>query len=223
MPELRGWARGTVGAAAALAAIAGVALASRMPVGDDAKHAELRLALRAPDARLEICRDRSAEELERLLAHFRVARVCDEIPVDYRLTVEIDGTGRLDRVLRHRGARRTRPLAVDEALEVAPGPRRVAIRFAPIPPAALADERLRPARGGDEDDVSESADEETEENTTGEPDDRDERYERIGSTLAAAFAALGAPELATVIEFRAGRAELVVLGEDGRLVRRQAP
>ena len=207
MSELRRWARVSAGAAFAVAAVAAVALASRLPVGTDPGHAELRLALRTAAARLEVCRERSDEELERLPAHFRVRRECDEIPVDYRLTVAVDGRTLLDRAVSHRGVRRTRPLAVDEALAVQPGRRRVEIAFVPVPPSRLAVAASEDEREPDEDAEDDEHDEHGEEATRGERE------------IAEAFAALAAPRLAAEIEFRPGRAELFVLGEGGVLER----
>lgn len=206
MPDLGRWARVSGGAAFALGAVAAVALASRLPVGADPGHAELRLALRTAAARLEVCRERSDEELERLPAHFRVRRECDEIPVDYRLTVEVDGESRLDRVVSHRGVRRTRPLAVDEAFTVQPGRRRVEIAFLPVPPSRLA---AAASEGGRE----------PEDDEDDEGDGDDGEVDRGRGELAEAFAALAAPRLAAEIEFRPGRAELIVLGESGVLER----
>lgn len=131
MPDLRSvlrWAWGVVVCGLALGAVARIA---RWPVGRVAQSSELRLALRSASARVEICRDRTPEELAALAAHLRSLRICTETPVDYRLRVSIDGRSRLDRVVRHRGVRRTRPLAVDEAIAVEPGSFGVEIRFDP--------------------------------------------------------------------------------------------
>jgi hypothetical protein len=145
VPELSRLARVALGAAATAALLAGAARLSRWPAGDLPEGSELRLALRTAAARIETCRDRSAKELAALPAHLRAPQVCDEVPVDYRLTVAIDGEARLDRIVTHRGVRRTRPLTVDEALPLPPGPHRVEIRFEPRP--ALDPDRLGEVEG----------------------------------------------------------------------------
>jgi hypothetical protein len=193
MPELRGILWGAAGAGVAVALVTGVALASRAEIGVPAPASELRLALRAAHARLEICSERSDDELAELPAHFRVRRECEEVAVDYRLTLVMDGVSRIDRRVSHRGVRRTRPLAVDEAIPVAAGRHRVELVFVPEPPPEM-----------DSDDVE------------GEEDDADDgEGEDESARLRAAFAALAAPRFAAEIDFRAGRAELLVLDEKG--------
>lgn len=137
MPDVRALLKGLAGGVAAAGLVAGVALASRVEIGAPPRGAELRLALRAARARVEICRARSAEELARLPAHLRAAEDCDELAVDYRLTVDVDGLRRLDTTVSHRGVRHTRPLAVEEDLEVSPGRHRIETRFLPVRPAGL--------------------------------------------------------------------------------------
>jgi len=132
VPDARTLARRLLGLALALATMAGISALAHLPVGAEPEHAALRLALRTRSARIEVCRDRSPEELAELPAHLRQARVCDERPVDYRLTLAVDGATLLERTVTHRGIRHTRPLTVDELLELAPGAHRIEARFAPV-------------------------------------------------------------------------------------------
>jgi hypothetical protein len=191
MSDRGGWLRLCLGGLAAAALLAGIALLSRLPMGRTTGDSELRLALRTAAARIEICRDRTKEELAALPAHERAPRICDETPVDYRLTVTIDGEPRLERSIHHRGVRRSRPLAVDEVLRVTPGARRVEVRFEP----ELAE--LREAR---------------EESGEGESGGKVE-HERFAAELEK----LASPALAEVVEFEAGRARLLRIGESGAL------
>lgn len=188
MPELRRLLSRLAGGAAALAIFAAVALASRAELGTPPRRSELRLALRAERARLEVCRQRSAEELARLPAHLRALEDCDELAIDYRLTVDIDGEKLLDQVVSHRGVRRTRPLAIEQALAVSPGEHRVGLAFAPILPPELGERALEDTAG----------------KSTREP-------------LREAFRALPAPALRQDLDFQAGRAVLVTLTDDGAL------
>jgi len=121
-----------------LALMAVIATLAHLPVGAPPEGAALRLALRTAAARVEVCRDRSAQELAALPAHMRQVRVCEETAVDYRLRVAIDGAVRLDRRVTHRGVRRTRPLVVDVDLPVAPGERLLEVEFLPVDPPAEA-------------------------------------------------------------------------------------
>ncbi len=108
-----------------------IATLGQIPFGEVPQEAYLRLALRTTEARVEICRDRTAEELEALPAHMRQPRVCDRHAVPYRLLVRLDGDTVLDRVLESRGARSDRPLVFDHQLAVDPGAATLAVTFAP--------------------------------------------------------------------------------------------
>lgn len=127
--------------AVAVGLMAAIGVVAHLPLGRPAQDAGLRLALRADRAKIEICRDRSAEELAALPAHMRQARICQETAVDYRLRVVIDDRQRLERTVRHRGVRRNRPLIADELLRLEAGRHRVVIDFSP------ALEEASPAEG----------------------------------------------------------------------------
>ncbi|MFN7940380.1 MAG: hypothetical protein U0X73_02180 [Thermoanaerobaculia bacterium] len=135
MPEIRRIVRSLAGLALAAALVAAVGALAHMPLGAPATAAALRLALRAEHAKIEICRDLTESELAQLPAHMRQRRQCQETAIDYRLRVTIDGTSRLEREVRHKGVRRTRPLAVEEQLEIPPGRHDVEVEFRPVPPA----------------------------------------------------------------------------------------
>lgn len=123
----------------AMLLVAGVGAIAHLPLGAPPDHAALRIALRTPLAQIEVCRDRSDEELAALPRHMRQRRDCAITTVDYRLTVEVDDRVLVDRVVVHRGVRRNRPLVADELLTVAPGSRRVVVRFAPEATQATID------------------------------------------------------------------------------------
>ena len=89
MADLRG--RVLLRFSATALAIAAVAWCSDVPVGDPSADGALRLSWRAR-ARVERCRDRSPQELERLPAHLRQTRDCRNVPIDYHLALTIDDT-----------------------------------------------------------------------------------------------------------------------------------
>lgn len=124
-------ARRALGATVGLVALAALAAASHLTVGSDPTVGAIRLSLRTTAARLERCRERSDAELAALPVHRRQRRDCQNIAVDYRLRVRVDGVERLDRSLSHGGARRSRPLIIDEVLPVAPGRHRLEISLIP--------------------------------------------------------------------------------------------
>ncbi len=138
MPEAARLLRLALRLAVPLALMAALSTLAHLPVGAPPEGAALRLALRTAAARVEICRDRTADELAALPAHMRQARVCEETAIDYRLRVAIDGDVVLDRRVTHRGVRRTRPLVVDVDLPVAPGGRLLEVEFLPVDPPADA-------------------------------------------------------------------------------------
>ena len=190
MPDPARLAWAAAGAAATLAIVAGVAFASRTAIGEPATGSELRLALRAAHARLEICRERSDEELAKLPAHFRVRKECEETAIDYRLTLDVDGERRIDQVISHRGVRRTRPLAIDESISLPTGVHQIAVAFVPEPPASLADST---------------------------------KAEEVSPSFRTQFAALPASRFSERVQLVAGRAELLVLDENGQIRRGGLP
>ena len=113
-----------------------VAVLGQIPFGEVPEDAYLRLSLRTTDARIEICRDRTVEELDALPAHMRQPRTCDRHAIPYRLRVRLDGETVLDEILEPRGARSDRPLVFDRQLAVAPGPVTLAVSFVPDESAA---------------------------------------------------------------------------------------
>jgi len=136
--------------AVAVAAMAGIGAIAHLPLGAEPQEGALRIALRTSLGQVEVCRDRTAVELEALPVHMRQPRVCEVRTVDYRLRVAIDGQTRVDRTVRHHGVRHNRPLVVDELLRVTPGAHQVDVRFEPVGDAgADAGELPRAIRGED--------------------------------------------------------------------------
>ena len=122
-------------------AVAGIVLGliaglSNLPYGREPREALLRLAWRAVGEQVQLCRERSAEELNRLAPHMRQPLDCHARTLPYQLTVHIDGARRLARVVTSVGAQGDRPLYVQEELALPPGEHRLEIRFAPSPALA---------------------------------------------------------------------------------------
>ncbi len=113
-----------------------IAALGQIPFGEVPKQAYLRLALRTTEAQIEICRDRTPEELEALPAHMRQPRACDRHAIPHRLHVSLDGETVLDQILEPRGARSDRPLVFDHQIAVEPGAATLAVSFAPAASAA---------------------------------------------------------------------------------------
>jgi hypothetical protein len=91
--------------------------------------AMLRLAWSARPERIERCRQRSQEELARLPAHMRQPLSCEGTTAAYRLSVRDEGRLVVERVVRGGGLRQDRRLYVFEELPLAPGDRRIEVRF----------------------------------------------------------------------------------------------
>lgn len=118
----------------AASAVWAVESLGRAEIGQDASQGAIRVALRSARARIETCRERTAEELERLPAHMRTPRACEEVAVDYRLSLDVDGRQEFTGVLSHSGLRRTRPLVFDRLVRLEAGERLVRIELEPVAP-----------------------------------------------------------------------------------------
>lgn len=120
------WAGVLLGLCAAL----GVAALSRVPYpAADPEQAVLRLSWRTLGERVEECRKLSQEELAELPVHMRRPEVCEGRLVPYELVVELDGEPVIREVVTPAGARGDRPLYVHRELGLAPGSRRLSVRF----------------------------------------------------------------------------------------------
>lgn len=113
------WAVAAVASAAVLALLA-AASGARLPYHDGGM-ARLRLSWRALPERIEVCRERSAEELEELGEHMRQRMDCDGRFASYTLRVELDGHVLDESVVRGSGLRHDRPLYVLRDFDVPAG------------------------------------------------------------------------------------------------------
>lgn len=123
--------------------LAAVVLLGQVPLGHGSGQATLRVALRSVQSNAEICKDRTAEELEALPAHMRQPRVCERVAPPFRLLVSVDGRTVLDEIFEPGGLRGDRPLTVDRQVLVPPGLARLEVRFSPMVDFELADELSR--------------------------------------------------------------------------------
>jgi hypothetical protein len=102
-----------------------LALAPYQPKGSDTSL--LRLSWRMRGEVEEECRERSAEELEKLPVHMRTPRVCEREAVAYELNVSVDDREVLSRHLIAAGAKGDRPIYVLEEVPLEPGAHRVRV------------------------------------------------------------------------------------------------
>jgi hypothetical protein len=123
--------RALAGLALAALFAAGLAWLASRPLGEEPEGAAVRLALRTALANVEVCRDRTPEELAALPVHMRQPRVCEDRRPDYRLELRADGERLLSRRLKPPGVHRDRPLTVDALVPVTPGRRQLEVHFAP--------------------------------------------------------------------------------------------
>lgn len=117
------------GLASALALFV-MARASALPLpyhsGDSAR---LRLSWNARPERIEVCRERSAEELARLEEHMRQRVECEGRFATYALRVAVDDRVLDETVVRGSGLRNDRPIYLLRDFDVAGGVHRVRISF----------------------------------------------------------------------------------------------
>lgn len=114
----------TIAAAAALAAMSGVPVRWYPP-----EAAELRLSWSARPERLEVCRERSDEELAERPAHMRQRMECEGRSATYALTVIVDEDTLERSVVQGSGLRQDRPVHLLRRHPVREGEHRVRVRF----------------------------------------------------------------------------------------------
>lgn len=117
------------GLASALALFV-MARASALPLPyHAAATARLRLSWNARPERIEVCRERSEEELERLEEHMRQRVECEGRFATYALRVAVDDRVLDETVVRGSGLRNDRPIYLLRDFDVAGGVHRVRISF----------------------------------------------------------------------------------------------
>ena len=108
----------------------GMTLASAAPVPQrDVESARLRLSWNARPERIEVCRTRSEEELERREEHMRQRVECDGRFATYELRVEADGRPLHESAVRGAGLRNDRPIYLLREIDIAPGVHRLLVSF----------------------------------------------------------------------------------------------
>jgi len=116
---------------------------SRVPyTAAETNDGELRLAWRWRSERVELCRNRSEEELAKLPVHMRSATACERRLRPWRLEVRVDGRVVADDQVRATGAEGDRPLSVFRRLPLAPGRYTVSVVFSPL--AVAGDTAIAP-------------------------------------------------------------------------------
>lgn len=130
-------AQRAVGLIVGVAAAAGVAWASRVPMTPyPSSDAMVRLAWSARPERIEECRSPTPEELAGRPEHMRQTRVCEGRAATYRLEVRVGDDLRVDQEVHGGGWRRDRRLYVFHELRVPPGEVRVDVRFTRVETAS---------------------------------------------------------------------------------------
>jgi len=103
---------------------------------------ELRLAWRWRSERVQLCRNRSAEELAKLPVHMRSATACERRLRPWRLEVRVNGHAVVGESVHATGAEGDRPLSVFRRLPLAPGRYQVRVVFSPL--AVAGDSAVAP-------------------------------------------------------------------------------
>ncbi len=130
------------GASAVVALLLLAATAPALP-WRRADHGVLRLSWRARPERVEICREPSAEELERIAEHMRQRLLCEGSSASYQLRVVVDDVVIDTAVVRGGGLRHDRLIHVLRDYALAGGTHRVTITL---------ERRERVAKAPDDDD-----------------------------------------------------------------------
>lgn len=93
--------------------------------------AVLRLSWRLPGQVIEVCRNRSADELQALPLHMRQPKKCETKVVNYRLQYSIDGKTYEPVSYHSKGVRGDRPILVDQDIPISSGLHQVSVQFLP--------------------------------------------------------------------------------------------
>lgn len=124
--------RAILAGALTLLVMASVVALGQIPWGSPTGSAVLRLALRTTRGQVEVCRQRTAEELEALPVHMRQPEVCERHPVPYHLIVALDGRTLIEETVGSGGLRGDRAHSVDREVDAPPGRARLEVRFSPV-------------------------------------------------------------------------------------------
>ena len=124
-------ARRIAGLAVAAAALTATTVLSQWPwQAEQGGRSLLRISWRARGERIENCRRATAEELAALPAHMRQEIICaDPRVAPYWLRVAVDGQPLVDSAAPGSGIPGDRPIYVYLEFDVAPGARRIEVRF----------------------------------------------------------------------------------------------
>ena len=125
-------------AAAGLTLMAGIAQVGRLERGTSAEHSQLRIAVRTRASSADRCRERTAEELQKLPVHMRQKMACERGWVAYAFAVQIDGQTVDQRTVAPAGAFGDRPLVLSSQTAVGTGTHTVRVRLNPQVPSDLS-------------------------------------------------------------------------------------
>lgn len=121
-------------------ALLGLRWMSDVPVSTSAgDEAVLRVAFRLRPERVEVCRDRTPDELAGVPMHMRQLQLCVGQSATYRLEVRRDDAVLVDEVVHGGGLRRDRPIYVSREWLVPPGVADVEVRLSREEPQARED------------------------------------------------------------------------------------
>ena len=118
-----------VGVLLAIAATVGLSRASSIPFSPHGEQAVLRLAWSARPERIEDCRQRSDEELQKLPAHMRQSMSCVGTSATYRLEVRWNDRVIAQQTIRGGGLRHDRPLYLFRDIVLPPGDATIRVAF----------------------------------------------------------------------------------------------
>ena len=127
-------ARRVAGAGLAIAALAALALLSRVPwQSSDPDTAELRVSWRVPAPSHRRCRAPTEAELSGVLPHMRPSEICSDEAIPFHLAIRLNGDTLHSGTVERSGPR-ARTVTVYESFAVPPGSHDLEVAFLPEPP-----------------------------------------------------------------------------------------
>lgn len=136
---MRSYATIIVRSTVALAMMVGIAQVGRITRGITESRSQLRVAVRTRAASADRCRERTAEELQKLPMHMRQKMACERGWIAYNFSVGVNGQIVDQRTVSPAGAFGDRPLVLSSDTWLEPGAHIVQIQLSPDASAGVTD------------------------------------------------------------------------------------
>lgn len=108
-----------------------VSMGTQIPYGQTASKGILKLSFRLAGQVEKTCRKRSQTELQKLPMHMRTPEICENIPVDYLVSIKLDNQDLYSETLSPQGLRNDRPIYFEREFLLEPKSYNLAVVLEP--------------------------------------------------------------------------------------------